>query len=79
LTKGYSGREIERLIKEVLSRMLARENSQIIGMLKRDPRILTNEELMVSALTLDDFEKVTHFTRPETTDAVQKRFREWGK
>ncbi|MDP7035381.1 MAG: ATP-binding protein [Planctomycetota bacterium] len=79
MTRGFSGREIERLIKDVLARMLARENQEKIGLLKREPLLLEGKELKVSPLTMDDFVWATDRIRPETTPDIQMRYQKWSK
>tara|TARA_B100000959_G_scaffold233507_1_gene250978 strand:+ start:153 stop:1340 length:1188 start_codon:yes stop_codon:yes gene_type:complete len=79
MTRDFSGREIERLIKDVLTRMLARENQEKIDLLKREPLLLEGKELKVSSLTMEDFLWATERIRPETTPDIKKRYQQWSK
>ncbi|MCE9584344.1 MAG: ATP-binding protein [Planctomycetes bacterium] len=76
-TEGYSGREIERLCKEVTTRMVAEMNRDIPGLIDKGLDEVRKYQLKVRPLTLADFQKAAAKISPQTTAADVKKYNEW--
>lgn len=76
-TEGYSGREIERLCKEVTTRMVAEMNREIPGLIDRGLDEVRKHQLKVRPLTMADFQKAIAKLNPQTTAADVKKYNEW--
>jgi len=77
LTEGLSGREIERLVKEVTNRMVLGENAQIPKIVERGLDEVRDYEIRVRALTFEDFEKARLSVNPVTTAEDMRRYADW--
>jgi len=77
LTEGLSGREIERLVKEVTNRMVSGENAQIPKIVERGLDEVRDYEIRVRALTFEDFEKARLSVNPVTTAEDMRRYADW--
>ncbi len=76
-TEGYSGREIERLCKEVTTRMVAEMNREIPGLIDKGLDEVRKHQLKVRPLTTADFQKAIAKLNPQTTAADVKKYNEW--
>lgn len=76
-TEGYSGREIERLCKEVTTRMVAEVNGEIPAIIDRGLDEARKYQLKVRPLTMADFHRAAAKIHPQTTAADVKKYAEW--
>jgi katanin p60 ATPase-containing subunit A1 len=76
-TEGYSGREIERLCKEVTTRMVAEMNREIPGLIDKGLDEVRKHQLKVRPLSMADFQKAIAKLNPQTTPADVKKYNEW--
>lgn len=76
-TQGYSGREIERLCKEVTTRMVAEMNRELPGLIDKGLDEAKKHQLKVRPLTLADFQKAMAKIHPATSPAAEKQYSEW--
>lgn len=77
LTEGLSGREIDRLVKEVTNRMVLEENSGIPGMIDEGLDRVRDYEVRVRPLTYDDFDRARKRVNPVTSTEEMERYAEW--
>jgi katanin p60 ATPase-containing subunit A1 len=77
MTEGLSGREIERLVKEVTNRMVMEENRDIERLVANGLDAVRRYEVRVRPLRLEDFERARHKVNPVTSAADMKRYAEW--
>jgi len=75
--EGYSGREIERLSKEVTTRMVAEMNREVPGLIDRGLDEVRKHQLRIRPLTLADFQRAMAKISPQTTPADVKKYDEW--
>ena len=76
-SEGYSGREIERLCKEVTTRMVAEMNREVPGLIDKGLDEVRKHQLRVRPLTQADFQRAMAKIHPQTTPADVKRYDEW--
>jgi SpoVK/Ycf46/Vps4 family AAA+-type ATPase len=76
-TAGYSGREIERLCKEVTTRMVAEMNREVPGLIDKGLDEVRKHQLKVRALTLGDFQRAMTKIHPQSTEADVRKYNEW--
>jgi SpoVK/Ycf46/Vps4 family AAA+-type ATPase len=77
-SERLSGREIARLCKEVVSRMLAETNSEIPSLVDSGSGALQAFTLRMRPLTLGDFLPLLAVSNAETDAQEEQRFRNWG-
>ncbi len=77
LTEGYSGRELEYICKEVVSRIVRDLNPQIPELVDRGFDAVQSYELKLRPVKKRDFETVLASSRPETTESELKKFIDW--
>ncbi len=77
MTKGYSGREIERFSKEVTSRMVAEMNRDIPRLIDEGLDEVKKYKIQVRDLALRDFETARARVNPQTTDESMKKYLDW--
>jgi len=77
MTEGYSGRELERISQEVVSRTIRELNPQIPELVDRGFDTVQSYELKLRPLNKRDFETVLTQTKPEVTASDLKRFTDW--
>lgn len=78
MTEGYSGRELERISQEAVSKMIKELNPQIPELVDRGFDTVRSYELKLRPVTKHDFEAVLAHVRPEVSDSDLRRFAEWG-
>ena len=78
-SKGYSGREIARLCKEAIKKMIEEENRDIIGFVDQGNEKLKNYSIHVRPLKKKDFEYAFTNIKPETSDEAIKGYENWAK
>lgn len=77
MTKGYSGREIERFCKEVTSRMVAEMNRDIPRLIDAGLNEVKKYKIQIRDLTLRDFEIARARITPQTTEESMRRYLDW--
>ncbi len=77
MTKGYSGREIERFCKEVTSRMVADMNRDIPRLIDAGLDEVKKYKIQVRDLALRDFETARARISPQTTDEYMRKYLDW--
>jgi SpoVK/Ycf46/Vps4 family AAA+-type ATPase len=76
-TEHFSGREIERLCKEVTTGMIEECNRDLPGLVDRGLDPVRRHRLKVRPLTRADFDAAFKLIHPQTTAAEMKRYHEW--
>jgi SpoVK/Ycf46/Vps4 family AAA+-type ATPase len=79
LTEGFSGREIERLCKLAINKMIQEENRDLHLRVERGLEHVKNYQLKIRELTKQDFEYSRSFIQPLTKPDDMKRYLEWKK
>jgi katanin p60 ATPase-containing subunit A1 len=77
MTEGFSGRELERFVKEVTSRMVAEMNREIPGLIDRGLDVVQKYRIKVRDLTKADFDRARAIITPMTTAADMQKFIRW--
>lgn len=77
MTEGLSGREIERLVKEVSNRMVLTTNTELTSIVDEGIERLRDYQIKVRPLTYDDFETARASVNPVTSSQDMKRYAEW--
>jgi len=77
MMEGYSGRELERISQEVVSRMIGELNPQIPELVDRGFNTVQSYELKLRPLNRGDFETVLAQTKPEVTSSDLRGFTDW--
>jgi len=79
LTAGYSGRELDRLVKEVTGWMVAGQNADLVELFDRDPDQARAYAIRVRPLTLDDFRRAAAGIVPQTGATEMARYHDWAR
>jgi vacuolar protein-sorting-associated protein 4 len=79
MTGGYSGRELERISQEAVSKMIKELNPQIPELVDRGFDTVRSYELKLRPVTRHDFETVLAHFIPEVSDSDLRRFAEWSR
>ncbi len=77
LTDGYSGREIERFAKEVVTGMIEEENREIPALVDRGLDAVKKHRLRVRPLGRADFEAAARLIHPQTTPEEMQKYYDW--
>jgi SpoVK/Ycf46/Vps4 family AAA+-type ATPase len=77
-TKGLSGREIARLCKEAITRMIERANPHLDEAVDAGPDALESYQIQVEALTHADFANASKRVQPSTSPRELARFEAWA-
>jgi len=77
MTKGYSGREIDRLTKQATSTMILDLNRDLPEVLDRGLKATRDYQVRVRALTLEDFRDAATGIVPSTSPSEVRRYTEW--
>ncbi len=77
LTDGYSGREIERFAKEVVTGMIEEENREIPSLVDRGLDAVKKHRLRVRPLGRADFEAAARLIHPQTTPEEMRKYYDW--
>ncbi|RLC62526.1 MAG: ATP-binding protein [Chloroflexi bacterium] len=77
MTEGYSGRELERISREVISQMIRELNPQIPELVSRGFNAIRSYKLKLRPVTRKDFVTVLTNSRPEVTTSDLQRFADW--
>ncbi|MBI5365793.1 MAG: ATP-binding protein, partial [Planctomycetes bacterium] len=77
LTAGMSGREIERLCKEVTSRMVAEMNREIPRLIDQGLDAVAGYHIRIRDLTPEDFESARARVHPQTTPEEMRKYLDW--
>ncbi len=76
-TKGYSGREIARLCKEVVNQMIERSNPDLHKAVDAGPEAVADYQVKVSPITAADLSVAFKRVKPATNKAEITRFQRW--
>ncbi len=79
LTRGYSGRELERLCKQLTSRIVSELNPDLAGLVDRGVEALERYLLKLRPVLRTDLEGVLDQMKPETTEDDLKKFSDWER
>lgn len=79
LTEGYSGRELERLAKEVTGRMVAQANADLVGLFDSDLEKAREYRIKTRPLTLEDFKQSAAGIVPQTKREEMERYLRWAR
>ncbi len=79
MTEGYSGRELERIAQEVVSRMIRELNPQIPELVDRGFDTVQSYELKLRPVKKKDFETMLAQSRPEITPSDLRGFADWER
>ena len=79
MTEGYSGRELERISQEAVSRMVKELNPQIAELVNLGFGAVKSYELKLRPVERKDFEAVLVNIKPEIAESDLQRFRDWEK
>ncbi len=77
MTEGYSGRELERISQEAVSRMVRELNPQIIELVDCGFDAVSSYELKLRPVNREDFKTVIANSKPEISGSDLRRFIEW--
>lgn len=78
-TEGFSGRELERLVKEATSGMIAEENHHLIQLFDQGLEPLKQYQIKVRPLKESDFLRAFRRVHPETRLEDTQRYLNWAK
>ncbi|HVY62747.1 MAG TPA: ATP-binding protein, partial [Planctomycetota bacterium] len=77
MTDGYSGREIERFVKEVTTRMIAEMNATLPALVDQGLDQVRSYDVKVRELTAAEFDAARRRISPQTVPAEMERYRNW--
>jgi katanin p60 ATPase-containing subunit A1 len=77
VTEGLSGREIERLVKEVTNTMVMEGNQDIISLVEQGINKVKDYEIKTRPLTLEDFARGAMKITPVTSKEEFEKYRDW--
>src|SRR5436190_9173266 len=77
MTDGYSGREIERLCKEVTTGMADEVNRDIPALVDQGLDTVKKYKIKVRPLTQKDFEAAARLIHPQTTPEEMQKYYNW--
>lgn len=77
LTDGYSGREIERLVKQVTSTMISELNADLPDVIDKGLAQAKSYQVKVRPLNLRDFQVAAEGIRPVTSPEEAARYLDW--
>jgi SpoVK/Ycf46/Vps4 family AAA+-type ATPase len=77
LTAGYSGREIERFCKEVVTGMVEEMNRDIPALVDQGLDAVKKHRLKVRPLSRADVEAAARMIHPQTTPEEMKKYYDW--
>ena len=77
MTEGYSGRELEQIIRGLVMAIVAEMNPDLADHVDRGTQALSKEILQLRPIKRQDWEDVIARTPAKTTREVMDRLREW--
>jgi SpoVK/Ycf46/Vps4 family AAA+-type ATPase len=77
MTDGLSGREIERLAKEVTNTMVSELNAEIPALVDKGLDEVRKHAIKVRPLALADFERARRHVNPVTRPEDMRRYADW--
>lgn len=78
-TQGFSGRELERLVKEATTKMIAEENQHLMTLFDQGVDQVKAYQIQVRPLTEKDFETAFACVQPETRVEESQRYLDWTR
>ncbi len=79
LTDGYSGRELERLVKDVTGKMIADTNKDLVALFDEDPRKAAKYQIKTRPLRKDAFVDASTTIVPQTKPEEMARYVRWAR
>lgn len=77
MTKGFSGREIERFTKQVTSSMIQEMNREIPELVDKGLDYVKKHKIRTRPLKLVDFEQALKLITPQTTPEEMQKYLRW--
>ncbi|MHC4661818.1 MAG: AAA family ATPase [Planctomycetota bacterium] len=77
MTEGFSGRELERFSKDVVNAMVLEMNPRLPELTDDGIKSVSEYQIAVRPLTMDDFTASRQRVTPEVTDEDMRRHVEW--
>ncbi|MCC6572846.1 MAG: ATP-binding protein [Planctomycetes bacterium] len=77
ITDGFSGREIERLVKQATTTMIAELNDDLPDLVDKGLKEAKGYQVKIRALSVDDFRKAATGIAPVTSAEEMKRYLDW--
>lgn len=78
LTEGFSGRELERLCKEVTTRMIRMENTSLPGIVDSGLEKASSYEVKVRPITIDEWKAAASAITPATSPTDMQKYLDWN-
>jgi len=78
MTKGYSGRELDQIIRGLVMNIVTEMNPDLADLADLGPQALSKEMLQLRPIKLPDWEGVLERTPAKTTQEVMNRLKDWG-
>jgi katanin p60 ATPase-containing subunit A1 len=78
-TEGFSGRELERVCKEIVGQMIQRMNPNLAEVARGGLAAVKSYQVKVCPLTRRDFDVILQDYRPETAPEALQRFADWQR
>ncbi len=77
-SEGFSGREIERLCKEVTTRMIRRQNTELPSVVDQGLENARGFEVKIAPITMEDWLDGISRITPATSKAEMERYTKWN-
>jgi len=78
MTKGYSGRELDQIIRGLVMNIVTEMNPDLADLADLGPQALSKEMLQLRPIKLPDWAGVLERTPAKTTQEVMNRLKDWG-
>lgn len=78
-TEGFSGRELDRVCKEIVGQMIQRMNPNLADIARGGLAAVKSYQVQVCPLTRRDFDTILQDYRPETTPEALQRLADWQR
>ncbi len=78
MTEGFSGRELERLAKEVTTKMIREMNRDLPAVVDKGLANARSYEVKIRPVSIDDWRAAISRITPATSSADMKRYLEWN-
>ena len=79
LTTGYSGREMDQMVKDVTGKMIADSNKELVQLFDQDPDKARSYQIKTRPLTMAAFREAAATIVPQTKPAEMQRYIRWAK
>lgn len=78
-TKGYSGRELEQICKELIRLMISRANPDLANVAEKGKEALESYALNIEDVTVEDMDNILRQMSPMTHKNDLTRYEQWAK